>query len=270
MTQPTQPTERSRCRGVAPVIAAAIACFGLSVAAPQMAQAQSHYAVHDQSVVHDQGTSVTAKRRMQIPSDDGLEFDSTSLSEPESDTRIVARSGGFPALRQDADSSPSFGEPNEKTTASIPAPLITTGTSLVIVLGLFAGFVWFTRRFGASSRGGGELPQQVLTPLGSTAIDARHRICLVRCGSKVLVLSQSSAGLSPLAEITDPDEVRMLCAACTGNSKNEFMQTLQSFETQPLAQGFAGGPHEVPGGMSPANVQAASATQSRGRLFATA
>ncbi|WP_168564252.1 FliO/MopB family protein [Crateriforma spongiae] len=270
MTQPTQPTERSRCRGVVPVIATVIACCGSFVTAPRTAQAQSHYAVHDQYAVHEQDTSVTANRAMQIPSEDGLGIDSTSPSEPESDTRIVARTGGFPALRQDADTAPSFGDPNEKSTASIPAPLITTGTSLVIVLGLFAGFVWFTRRFGATSRGGGELPQQVLTPLGSTAIDARHRICLVRCGSKVLVLSQSSAGLSPLAEITDPDEVRMLCAACTGNSKNEFMQTLKSFETQPLGQGFAGSPHEVPGGISPTNAQAAPATQSRGRLFATA
>ena len=62
---------------------------------------------------------------------------------------------------------------------------------------------------------GGRLPVAAVEVLGRTPLDGRHTISLVRCGSRVLVLSMDmSEGLSTLAEITDSDEVNLLVDLC--------------------------------------------------------
>jgi flagellar biogenesis protein FliO len=63
--------------------------------------------------------------------------------------------------------------------------------------------------------GGGRLPVEAVEVLGRTAVDGRHAISLVRCGSRVLVLSvDATEGLSTLAEINDPEEVNLLVDLC--------------------------------------------------------
>lgn len=166
-----------------------------------------------------------------------------------------AEAQGFPSFRAanasaertttagDADSL--AGRRNELMSAGL-----TVASSLAMVLALFAGFVWMMRKFGGAGQGGGELPKEVFDVLGSKAIDPRTRITLARCGQRILVLSQSAASTSTLAEISNPDEVREIAAACTGASKSAFTQTLEDFEREPAERGFT----ETP----------------RGRLFATA
>ena len=82
----------------------------------------------------------------------------------------------------------------------------------VICAGLVAVSIGLRRRRRSS---GGRLPVEAVEVLGRTAIDGRHAISLVRCGSRVLVLSvDATEGLSTLAEISDPDEVNLLTDLC--------------------------------------------------------
>lgn len=82
----------------------------------------------------------------------------------------------------------------------------------VICAGLFAVSIGVRRR---RRSGGGRLPVEAVEVLGRTAVDGRHAISLVRCGSRVLVLSvDPTEGLSTLAEINDPQEVNLLVDLC--------------------------------------------------------
>lgn len=83
----------------------------------------------------------------------------------------------------------------------------------VVCLGLFV----VARLIGRGRRGlfSGGLPAEVIEVLGRARLDTRHSIQLVRCGSRVLVLSTDGSGtLSTLAEISDPDEVNLLVDLC--------------------------------------------------------
>jgi flagellar biogenesis protein FliO len=144
--------------------------------------------------------------------------------------------------------------------SKIAVPALTVTSSLAVVLGLFAGLVWLTRKFGSRSMNQGAVPKEVLSSLGSTPIDSRTRITMLRCGNRILVVAQTATGLHPLSEITDPDEVRELTAACLADSKHTFDSTLQSIEAEKTDSGFVD-----------ANAATtAKRARSRGRLFATA
>lgn len=92
----------------------------------------------------------------------------------------------------------------------------TIGKTTLVLGSICAGIVLlavFLRRRRRST--GGRLPFAAVEVLGRTPLDGRHAISLVRCGSRVLVLSVDVAGgLSTLAEITDPDEVNLMVDLC--------------------------------------------------------
>ena len=90
------------------------------------------------------------------------------------------------------------------------------------MLGLFAALIWATRKFGARGGGNKNIPKEVFQTLGSTSIDPRTQVSLLRCGQRILILARTNNGVHPLGEITDKDEVRHLIATCTGDSKQEF------------------------------------------------
>ena len=69
---------------------------------------------------------------------------------------------------------------------------------------------------------------------------------MVRCGNRVLILAQSATGVHPLSEISEPDEVRHLTAACLGNSKKSFDSALQSIEREKADGGFLGNQIDPP------------------------
>ncbi len=159
-----------------------------------------------------------------------------------------------------AATTTSQGTLRSASRSKIAVPALTVTSSLAVVLGLFAGLVWLTRKFGSRSMNQGAVPKEVLSSLGSTPLDSRTRITMLRCGNRILVVAQTATGLHPLSEITDPDEVRELTAACLGDSKHTFNSTLQSIEAEKTNSGFVD-----------ANVVTPSTrARSRGRLFATA
>jgi len=83
---------------------------------------------------------------------------------------------------------------------------------LFVVLALILGIGVVLRKHVPGARSG--LPKEVLQPLGRKLLENRHAIHLVRCGSRILVIGASPAGLNTLAEITDPVEVDYLAGQC--------------------------------------------------------
>ena len=165
----------------------------------------------------------------------------------------------FPEFNPKGNREASDGaSPNAQS--KMTAPALTVTSSLAVVLGLFAGLIWLTRKFGSRSMHQGAVPKEVLSSLGSTPIDPRTRVTLLRCGRRILVVAQTASGLHPLSEITDPDEVRELTATCLSDSKRTFHTTLESIEKEPSEQGF----------VAPSSQSPSSSARSSGRLFATA
>ncbi|MGB7328103.1 MAG: flagellar biosynthetic protein FliO [Rubripirellula sp.] len=169
----------------------------------------------------------------------------------------------FPAFHQQSESSSADGESLEEPKNQFAIPAVTVTSSLAVVLGLFAAMVWLTRKFGSRSIAPGAIPRDVFEHLGSSPIDARTRLTMVRCGGRILVLSQTATEVRPLSEITDPEEVQRLTAACLGDSKRNFASTLQSIEKEPAKPGFASEPPQT------FHAPADETPRSRGRLFST-
>jgi flagellar biogenesis protein FliO len=97
------------------------------------------------------------------------------------------------------------------------APVVTTVSSLLVVLAIFGGLVWISRRYGSSRAPAGELPEDVLGKLGSTAIDSKTRVTFLKVSDRILVIGQTLSGdPQTLSEISDPEEVRRITDRCLG------------------------------------------------------
>ena len=144
----------------------------------------------------------------------------------------------------------------ESSRSKMMAPLVTVASSLAIVLALFSGLVWAGRKFGGRASAAKPLPAGALTPLGHVMLDPRTKLLLVKCGRRILVLSQTATGITPITEVTHPEEVHELIASCSADAREAFQRTLREVEREP-ARPSADPVPQVP-----------SARQS-GRLFAT-
>jgi len=122
--------------------------------------------------------------------------------------------------------------------AAGPTSWITVASSLAVVLGLFLVVAWAMRR--TVPGGAVVLPSDVVEVLGRAALAGKAQVHLVRCGSKLLLVSLSPTGVETLTEITDPDEVNRLAGLCRqaqpGSATAAFRQVLQQF----AAPGAAG------------------------------
>ncbi len=96
--------------------------------------------------------------------------------------------------------------------------LVTVGSSLAVVLGVFVLIVWLMRR--ASPNGLAALPPETFELLGRGSLGNRQYVHLLRCGNKVLLVSiaANGAGVSTLTEISDQDEVERLVSLCRHRS----------------------------------------------------
>jgi len=128
-------------------------------------------------------------------------------------------------------------------------------------LALFSGLVWAGRRFGGATVASKPLPASAISPLGHVMLDPRTKLLLVKCGRRILVLSQTASGLTPISEITHPDEVRELIASCSAEARAVFEKTLREIELEP-ARGFTGPADD--------STPRPGSGRSSGRLFATA
>ena len=109
--------------------------------------------------------------------------------------------------------------------------LVTAGSSLAVVLGLFFVFAWVMRR--ATPGGLALLSNEVVEVLGRAPLAARQQVHLVRLGNKLLLVSVSQDGVETLSEVTDPEEVDRLAGICRqsqpGSSTEAFRQVFKSF-----------------------------------------
>jgi flagellar biogenesis protein FliO len=144
------------------------------------------------------------------------------------------------AASQDSDGiMPEFHKPNEKKPekdgrrlflGSLP-PTLTVATSLIIVLGVFFIFAWLMKR--ATPRQNGLLPKEVFEKLGSVTFSPKMQMQLLRLGGKLVLVSVTPDGMSPVAEVTDPDEVIHLISLCKQSdpksSSMMFRQVLKQY-----------------------------------------
>lgn len=107
---------------------------------------------------------------------------------------------------------------SREATASAPrrnpsstSGLWTTAVSLTVIVGALGSLGYWLKPYLGVTRG---LPVEAVELLGRRSLEQKVAIHLVRCGSRVLVLSVSPEGARTLAEIADPAEVRELVGIC--------------------------------------------------------
>ena len=119
----------------------------------------------------------------------------------------------FPALKME----PSQAKEIDTQHSSAVSPLLTTGSALFVVLAIFGVLVWAMRSYGPEDQSVGKLPDSVIQPLGTTNLDAKTRVTVLRFGDRILLVGQTSEGQpQTLAEITDPVEVARITNRCLG------------------------------------------------------
>lgn len=165
------------------------------------------------------------------------------------------------ALNESSDDGLALEASPDSSRSKMTGPLVTVCSSLAIVLALFSGLVWAGRKFGGASAASKPLPASALTPLGHVMLDPRTKLMLVKCGRRILVLSQTASGITPITEVTHPDEVRELIANCSAEAREVFQKTLREIELEP-ASGFTAAEEDRPTPRQPA--------RNGSRLFATA
>jgi len=114
-------------------------------------------------------------------------------------------------------------------------PPVSSGqifVSLVFVIVLIMVTARFWKRHLPG--GGATISNEVMTVLGERKVNKQHSICLVRLGSRILVLGASADGLRTLSEITDPVEIDLLAGMSkTSQDENQFSNTLYKFLKSP-------------------------------------
>jgi flagellar biogenesis protein FliO len=90
--------------------------------------------------------------------------------------------------------------------------LISAAGGLGIVIGIFLLGAWLFRR--SAPQGLTRLPGEVFEILGRAPLAGKQQVHLLRCGTKLLLVSVTPAGAETLTEITDPKEVDRLAGLC--------------------------------------------------------
>jgi flagellar biogenesis protein FliO len=131
--------------------------------------------------------------------------------------------------------------PGRVTLSNPTDSLITMGGSLCVVLTLFFGLAWLTRR--GMPKGMGKLPGEVIEVLGKTPLVKGQELQLIRVGARLVLICVTPTGSETLTEIVDRTEVDRLSAICRTNSPSSmtaaFNQVLTVAGREP-ASGFAG------------------------------
>lgn len=181
-------------------------------------------------VVQPQSQSLVVNQPMSLPASPSVQEDRSLAETPEN-----IQSGGFPTLG--AFKNEASGSSPEPTKGSLSTPMVTTCSALAVVLGLFAALVWVSRKYGSKTLSG-TLPTELVEVLGTSTLDVKTQVMMLRIGSRIVVAARGPQGVQPLSEITDLDEVQHIVSLCNGNAKATFNTTLQDFHNEPAA-GFA-------------------------------
>ncbi len=117
----------------------------------------------------------------------------------------------------------------------------TAGAGLAIVLGLFFACAWLMRRSGPKPTS--PLPNEAVAVLGRIPLAARNFAHLLQVGNKLVLVSVTPDGVTPITEVTDSVEVQRLLGLCLRGSQAstavEFHNVLEKLAQEP-ASGFLG------------------------------
>lgn len=129
-------------------------------------------------------------------------------------------------------SPPSSSSSEVKTqSGSTLQMLLSVGSSLMMVLGLFLGSVWLYRKSMGSSRATG-LPKNVVQILGRTPVATRQQLVLLRFGPKLVLVSMVQGETRTISEITDPHEVDRLAGLCEGSQPGSISSSFREILSQ--------------------------------------
>jgi flagellar protein FliO/FliZ len=122
--------------------------------------------------------------------------------------------------------------PSEKATPTINGGnstwkmLLSIGSSLMIVLGLFLGAAWCYKK--AFSNSLTNLPKQVVSVLGRTHLAPRQQLVVLRFGPKLVLVSMIQGEARTISEITDPLEVDQLAGLCESEQTVNLSRSFRS------------------------------------------
>lgn len=138
------------------------------------------------------------------------------------------------------------GSPADKPRGGLASAVTVVG-SLALVLGLFFVLAWAMRR--AAPRGSTILPAEVVEVLGRAPLAGRQQVHLLRCGTKLLLVSVTPTGAETLTEITDSDEVNRLAGLCRqahpDSATAAFRQVFGQLSRQGSVLGLLGGARQT-------------------------
>lgn len=126
--------------------------------------------------------------------------------------------------------SPSSSEVKTQSGSTLQM-LLSVGSSLMMVLGLFLGSVWLYRKSIGSSRATG-LPKNVVQILGRTPVATRQQLVLLRFGPKLVLVSMVQGDTRTISEITDPHEVDRLAGLCEGSQPGSISSSFREILSQ--------------------------------------
>lgn len=104
--------------------------------------------------------------------------------------------------------------------------LLSTLAALGVVLAIVFGIRWLLKRGGVVSPA---VPSgSVVEVLSRTTVAPRSHVVLMRVGSRILVVSDSSAGMRTLASVQEPEEVADLLGAIDASKPTSMTQNFGS------------------------------------------
>ncbi len=134
------------------------------------------------------------------------------------------------------DRAKQASQSNAKNGAKRSAPSIwgTLGALLVVISIILVSAKLFKKHSPLASS---NLPREVVEVLGKKPLDARQTIHFVRCGSRILILGSSPAGMEMLSEVLDPVEVDLITGMCrdraqSARSNSKFLNLFQSAQAK--------------------------------------
>ena len=112
--------------------------------------------------------------------------------------------------------------------------IVTIGSSLLLVIGLFLGAALVYRK-AMNPSGTAGMPKEVVQVLGQTLIGSRQQLMLLRFGPKLVLVSVVQGESRTISEITDPIEVDRIAGICESKQPGSISESFRSI----LAQGGA-------------------------------
>jgi flagellar biogenesis protein FliO len=126
----------------------------------------------------------------------------TQATQASADDGLIRRSPS-------SDTAASKSAATQKSAAtSNPLDVRRILLALGIVLALICALKWLSKLFFSAAAG--NRSSRAVQVLSRTVIGPKQQFMLVQVGKRIIVIGDSGNGMSPLAEITDPDEVATL------------------------------------------------------------